>query len=126
VEADSERGVTREDAEMTDGEAVRRAIAAGGAAPRRPGTQRRRRAAPAGTAAGSGGAESSKSDGKRSRGDMMRDAMDAQSRRETLRFYSEDAPGLKIAPTMVIFMSAAFIFVVLSMHILGKMFGTTA
>mmetsp|Transcript_16976 Transcript_16976/g.43051 ORF Transcript_16976/g.43051 Transcript_16976/m.43051 type:complete len:105 (+) Transcript_16976:106-420(+) len=43
------------------------------------------------------------------------------SQRETIRFYTDDAPGLKIGPTMVLVLSLLFIGFVVLMHIYGKM-----
>mmetsp|Transcript_3714 Transcript_3714/g.6523 ORF Transcript_3714/g.6523 Transcript_3714/m.6523 type:complete len:92 (+) Transcript_3714:169-444(+) len=42
-------------------------------------------------------------------------------RQETLRFYTDDAPGLKIGPTMVLVLSLLFIGFVVLLHIYGKM-----
>mmetsp|Transcript_6515 Transcript_6515/g.9817 ORF Transcript_6515/g.9817 Transcript_6515/m.9817 type:complete len:108 (-) Transcript_6515:260-583(-) len=47
----------------------------------------------------------------------------AVSQRETLRFYTDDAPGLKIGPTMVLVLSLLFIGFVVLLHIYGKMTG---
>lgn len=41
--------------------------------------------------------------------------------RETLRFYTDDAPGLRIGPTMVLLFSVIFIGSVVLLHIYGKM-----
>ncbi|CAM9175868.1 unnamed protein product [Heterosigma akashiwo] len=37
-----------------------------------------------------------------------------------LRFYTDEAPGLKIGPTAVLFFSVSFIGVVVLLHIWGK------
>ena len=37
-----------------------------------------------------------------------------------LKFYTDDAPGLKVGPTTVLVMSLVFMAVVCSLHILGK------
>ncbi|KAM7522321.1 hypothetical protein LguiA_012223 [Lonicera macranthoides] len=39
-----------------------------------------------------------------------------------LRFYTDDAPGLKISPTMVLVMSVCFIGFVTALHIFGKLY----
>jgi len=38
-----------------------------------------------------------------------------------LRFYTDDAPGLKIGPTTVLILSLAFIAFVVLLHIWGKL-----
>ena len=42
-----------------------------------------------------------------------------------LRFYTDDAPGLKITPTVVMVMSLCFIGFVTALHVIGKLYGTT-
>mmetsp|Transcript_117735 Transcript_117735/g.165532 ORF Transcript_117735/g.165532 Transcript_117735/m.165532 type:complete len:96 (+) Transcript_117735:46-333(+) len=37
-----------------------------------------------------------------------------------LKFYSDDAPGLKVGPTTVLVLSLVFMAIVCSLHILGK------
>ncbi|XP_076907141.1 protein transport protein Sec61 subunit beta-like [Bidens hawaiensis] len=37
-----------------------------------------------------------------------------------LRFYTDDAPGLKISPNVVLVMSVAFIAFVTALHVFGK------
>mmetsp|Transcript_11139 Transcript_11139/g.14558 ORF Transcript_11139/g.14558 Transcript_11139/m.14558 type:complete len:93 (+) Transcript_11139:113-391(+) len=37
-----------------------------------------------------------------------------------LRFYTDEAPGLKIGPTVVLFFSVSFIGIVVLLHIWGK------
>ncbi|KZV35154.1 protein transport protein Sec61 subunit beta-like [Dorcoceras hygrometricum] len=39
-----------------------------------------------------------------------------------LRFYTEDAPGLKISPTVVLVMSLCFIGFVTALHVVGKFY----
>ncbi|EFJ28766.1 hypothetical protein SELMODRAFT_93776 [Selaginella moellendorffii] len=39
-----------------------------------------------------------------------------------LRFYTDDAPGLKITPTMVLVMSLCFIGFVTALHVVGKLY----
>ncbi|KAI4304679.1 hypothetical protein MLD38_040155 [Melastoma candidum] len=39
-----------------------------------------------------------------------------------LRFYTDDAPGLKISPTMVLVMSLCFIGFVTALHVFGKLY----
>ncbi|GJP42628.1 hypothetical protein CLOM_g2172 [Closterium sp. NIES-68] len=40
-----------------------------------------------------------------------------------LRFYTDDAPGLKITPTVVLVMSLCFIGFVTALHVVGKLYG---
>ncbi|XP_073144860.1 protein transport protein Sec61 subunit beta [Henckelia pumila] len=39
-----------------------------------------------------------------------------------LRFYTDDAPGLKISPTVVLVMSLCFIGFVTALHVIGKFY----
>ncbi|KAJ7563486.1 hypothetical protein O6H91_03G112400 [Diphasiastrum complanatum] len=39
-----------------------------------------------------------------------------------LRFYTDDAPGLKITPTVVLIMSLCFIGFVTALHVVGKLY----
>ncbi|MCO5605934.1 hypothetical protein L7F22_060120 [Adiantum nelumboides] len=39
-----------------------------------------------------------------------------------LRFYTDDAPGLKITPTVVLVMSVCFIGFVTALHVIGKLY----
>ncbi|KAF9615991.1 hypothetical protein IFM89_027930 [Coptis chinensis] len=39
-----------------------------------------------------------------------------------LQFYSEDAPGVKISPQMVLVMSIGFIAFVAFLHVIGKLY----
>ncbi|GAV78101.1 Sec61_beta domain-containing protein, partial [Cephalotus follicularis] len=39
-----------------------------------------------------------------------------------LRFYTDDAPGLKISPTVVLIMSLCFIGFVTALHVFGKFY----
>ncbi|KAH7863869.1 hypothetical protein Vadar_022872 [Vaccinium darrowii] len=39
-----------------------------------------------------------------------------------LRFYTDDAPGLKISPTVVLVMSLCFIGFVTGLHVFGKLY----
>ncbi|KAL6203063.1 hypothetical protein ACLB2K_026767 [Fragaria x ananassa] len=39
-----------------------------------------------------------------------------------LRFYTDDAPGLKITPTVVLVMSLCFIGFVTALHVFGKLY----
>lgn len=41
-----------------------------------------------------------------------------------LRFYTDDAPGLKISPTVVLVMSLCFIGFVTALHVFGKLYRT--
>ena len=40
-----------------------------------------------------------------------------------LKFYTEDAPGLKIGPSTVLVLSLSFIAIVVILHIFGKIRG---
>mmetsp|Transcript_1924 Transcript_1924/g.2147 ORF Transcript_1924/g.2147 Transcript_1924/m.2147 type:complete len:104 (+) Transcript_1924:108-419(+) len=40
-----------------------------------------------------------------------------------LRFYTDDAPGLRITPVMVMVMSLCFIGFVTVLHVVGKLYG---
>uniref|UniRef100_A0A7C8YHR0 Protein transport protein Sec61 subunit beta n=1 Tax=Opuntia streptacantha TaxID=393608 RepID=A0A7C8YHR0_OPUST len=46
---------------------------------------------------------------------------DIIGRGSMLRFYTDDAPGLKVSPTTVLVMSIAFIAFVISLHVFGKL-----
>nr|ACG47809.1 protein transport protein Sec61 beta subunit [Zea mays] len=39
-----------------------------------------------------------------------------------LRFYTDEAPGLRLSPTMVLVMSLCFIGFVTALHIFGKLY----
>ncbi|CAH9071326.1 unnamed protein product [Cuscuta epithymum] len=39
-----------------------------------------------------------------------------------LRFYTDDAPGLKVGPTVVLIMSICFIGFVTALHVFGKFY----
>ena len=39
-----------------------------------------------------------------------------------LRFYTDEAPGLKMSPTMVLVMSVCFIGFVTALHVFGKLY----
>ncbi|RRT57920.1 hypothetical protein B296_00043124, partial [Ensete ventricosum] len=39
-----------------------------------------------------------------------------------LRFYTDDAPGLKMTPTVVLVMSLCFIGFVTALHVFGKLY----
>ncbi|CAK0908083.1 unnamed protein product [Prorocentrum cordatum] len=41
-----------------------------------------------------------------------------------LKFYTDDAPGLKVGPTTVLVLSLVFMAIVCSLHILGKFRGS--
>lgn len=43
-----------------------------------------------------------------------------------LRFYTDDAPGLKISPTVVLAMSLCFIGFVTALHVAGKLYNYRA
>ncbi|XP_074303548.1 uncharacterized protein LOC141637994 [Silene latifolia] len=42
--------------------------------------------------------------------------------RNMLRFYTDDAPGLKVSPTAVLVMSLFFIGFVTALHVFGKLY----
>ncbi|XP_047332601.1 protein transport protein Sec61 subunit beta-like [Impatiens glandulifera] len=46
----------------------------------------------------------------------------AGSGSNVLRFYTDDAPGLKISPTVVLVMSLCFIGFVTALHVFGKLY----
>lgn len=46
----------------------------------------------------------------------------AGSSSNMLRFYTDDAPGLKISPTVVLVMSVCFIGFVTALHVFGKLY----
>ncbi|KAK9102239.1 hypothetical protein Sjap_019493 [Stephania japonica] len=75
-------------------------MAAGGAPPRgsaaAAASLRRRRTTSAGAAGGAGG--------------------------NMLQFYTDDAPGLKISPNVVLVMSIGFIAFVAVLHVIGKLY----
>lgn len=84
-----------------------------GAASGRPaGAASARRRKPAAASAAAGGQESSTG---------APGATQTISQRETLRFYTDDASGLKIGPTTVLILSVSFIGFVILLHIWGKM-----
>jgi protein transport protein SEC61 subunit beta len=39
-----------------------------------------------------------------------------------LRFYTDEAPGLRLSPTMVLVMSVCFIGFVTALHVFGKLY----
>lgn len=39
-----------------------------------------------------------------------------------LKFYTDDAPGLKVSPSTVLVMSIGFIAFVISLHVFGKLY----
>jgi protein transport protein SEC61 subunit beta len=60
------------------------------------------------------------------RGGRPRPAAAAQGGRQQqangiLRFYTDDAPGIKVGPTIVLVMSLSFIGIVVLLHIYGKL-----
>ncbi|GBG33930.1 Protein transport protein Sec61 subunit beta [Hondaea fermentalgiana] len=75
---------------------------------------------------GASTASASAQEPKQSQQERARSAMDAMSARETLRFYTDDAPGLKIGPTMVLVLSLSFIGFVVVLHIWGKVTGASS
>ncbi|KAL7003432.1 hypothetical protein U1Q18_004589 [Sarracenia purpurea var. burkii] len=46
----------------------------------------------------------------------------ASSGSNVLRLYTDDAPGLKISPTVVLVMSLCFIGFVTALHVFGKLY----
>ncbi|GJT83192.1 protein transport protein Sec61 subunit beta [Tanacetum coccineum] len=47
---------------------------------------------------------------------------DSNSNSNMLRFYTDDAPGLKISPTVVLVLSVCFIGFVTALHVFGKLY----
>ncbi|KQJ92665.1 protein transport protein Sec61 subunit beta [Brachypodium distachyon] len=43
-----------------------------------------------------------------------------------LRFYTDEAPGLRLSPTMVLVMSVCFIGFVTALHVFGKLYRSRA
>eukprot|EP00753_Platysulcus_tardus_P002602 PLAT11684.1.p1 GENE.PLAT11684.1~~PLAT11684.1.p1 ORF type:complete len:115 (+),score=33.64 PLAT11684.1:42-347(+) len=86
--------------------------AAGGAG----GVRRRAAAGAARAGARSGGSSGGSSDGARYGGTSMGGS-------SMLQFYTEDAPGLKVSPTMVLVMSLGYIGFVVLLHVWGKIRG---
>mmetsp|Transcript_11717 Transcript_11717/g.13471 ORF Transcript_11717/g.13471 Transcript_11717/m.13471 type:complete len:101 (-) Transcript_11717:346-648(-) len=79
--------------------------------------------------AGAGSAPSGPMTGMRRRRNVARSGVNASqvhasrqgpSTRDTLRFYTDDAPGLKVGPTTVLVLSVMFIGCVVMLHIWGK------
>ncbi|BAH95473.1 Os12g0103300, partial [Oryza sativa Japonica Group] len=65
--------------------------------------RRRRRGRPPSTAGGSGG-------------------FSGGGGSNMLRFYTDEAPGLRLSPTMVLVMSLCFIGFVTALHVFGKLY----
>lgn len=91
------------------------------AASGRPANAAARRRRPTTTAAATSTSTAGQTPQERARG-----AMEAMSARETLRFYTDDAPGLKIGPNMVLILSLSFIGFVVVLHIWGKVTGASS
>ncbi|XP_022753712.1 protein transport protein Sec61 subunit beta-like [Durio zibethinus] len=54
------------------------------------------------------------------------DSVGSGSASNMLRFYTDDAPGLKISPTVVLVMSLCFIGFVTALHVFGKLYRAKA
>ncbi|PRQ27135.1 putative protein transport protein SecG/Sec61-beta/Sbh [Rosa chinensis] len=46
----------------------------------------------------------------------------SSARNNILRFYTDDAPGLKISPTVMLVMSLCFICFITALHVFGKLY----
>ncbi|MBA0548575.1 hypothetical protein Golob_019667 [Gossypium lobatum] len=51
---------------------------------------------------------------------------DSNSESNMLWFYTDDAPGLKISPTVVLIMTLCFIAFVAALHVFGKIYRAKA
>ncbi|XP_059297562.1 protein transport protein Sec61 subunit beta [Lycium ferocissimum] len=82
----------------------------------RPGTT----AAPRGSAAATAGMRRRRLGGSSS--NTGGGAVGSGNASNMLRFYTDDSPGLKISPTVVLVMSLCFIGFVTALHVLGKFY----
>ncbi|XP_009790198.1 protein transport protein Sec61 subunit beta [Nicotiana sylvestris] len=83
----------------------------------RPGT-----AAPRGSAAATAGMRRRKLGGSSSASGSSGAAVGSGNASNMLRFYTDDSPGLKISPTVVLVMSLCFIGFVTALHVFGKFY----
>ncbi|XP_055832674.1 protein transport protein Sec61 subunit beta [Solanum dulcamara] len=83
----------------------------------RPGT-----AAPRGSAAATAGMRRRRLGSSSSTGGGGNAVVGSGNASNMLRFYTDDSPGLKISPTVVLVMSLCFIGFVTTLHVLGKFY----
>ncbi|OIT20894.1 PREDICTED: protein transport protein Sec61 subunit beta [Nicotiana attenuata] len=83
----------------------------------RPGT-----AAPRGSAAATAGMRRRRLGGSSSASGSSGAAVGSGNASNMLRFYTDDSPGLKISPTVVLVMSLCFIGFVTALHVFGKFY----
>ncbi|XP_009611631.1 protein transport protein Sec61 subunit beta [Nicotiana tomentosiformis] len=83
----------------------------------RPGT-----AAPRGSAAATAGMRRRRLSGSSSASGSSGAAVGSGNASNMLRFYTDDSPGLKISPTVVLVMSLCFIGFVTALHVFGKFY----
>lgn len=76
--------------------------------------------APRGSAAATAGMRRRRVGGATSGGSAT--ATGGSSGANMLRFYTDDAPGLQISPTVVLVMSLCFIGFVTALHVFGKLY----
>lgn len=77
--------------------------------------------APRGSAAATAGMRRRRLGGGSSSGGGS-DGVGGSSSSNMLRFYTDDAPGFKISPTVVLVMSLCFIGFVTALHVFGKLY----
>ncbi|KAL6967285.1 hypothetical protein U1Q18_033088 [Sarracenia purpurea var. burkii] len=77
--------------------------------------------APRGSAAATAGMRRRRLGGS-SAGSSGLGAVSTGSGSNVLRFYTDEAPGLKISPTVVLVMSLCFIGFVTALHVFGKLY----
>ncbi|CAN4101690.1 unnamed protein product [Withania somnifera] len=83
----------------------------------RPGTT-----APRGSAAATAGMRRRRLGGSSITGGGGNAVVGSGNANNMLRFYTDDSPGLKISPTVVLVMSLCFIGFVTALHVLGKFY----
>lgn len=79
-------------------------------------------AAPRGTAAATAGLRRRRTTGGSGSGGGGAFGGSSGGPSNMLRFYTDDAPGLKITPTVVLVMSLCFIGFVTALHVIGKLY----
>ncbi|XP_068338844.1 protein transport protein Sec61 subunit beta-like [Pyrus communis] len=78
--------------------------------------------APRGSAAATAGMRRRRIGGSSSSGSIGGGGGGSGAGNNMLRFYTDDAPGLKITPTVVLVMSLCFIGFVTALHVFGKLY----
>lgn len=78
--------------------------------------------APRGSAAATAGMRRRRIGGSTSSGSVGGGGGGSGAGNNMLRFYTDDAPGLKITPTVVLVMSLCFIGFVTALHVFGKLY----